>query len=50
MPPNLTAPGRAHARPSTGTAIDDGLAVVDYVKALLYVDASRIHLYGVSLV
>ncbi len=33
----------------TGTAIDDGLAVVDHVKALFYVDASRIHLYGVSL-
>jgi dipeptidyl-peptidase 4 len=38
--------------PSTGpsaTAVDDGLAVVDYVKALPYVDASRISLYGVSL-
>jgi dipeptidyl-peptidase 4 len=38
--------------PSTGpsaTAIDDGLAVIDYVKALPYVDASRISLYGVSL-
>ncbi len=38
--------------PSTGanaTAIDDGLAVIDSVKALPYVDASRISLYGVSL-
>ena len=31
------------------TSIDDGLAVVDYVKALPYVDARNIHLYGVSL-
>ena len=38
--------------PSAGanaTAIDDGLAVIDYVKALPYVDGSRISLYGVSL-
>ncbi|HXK09333.1 MAG TPA: prolyl oligopeptidase family serine peptidase [Vicinamibacteria bacterium] len=38
--------------PSTGasaTAIDDGLAVVDFVKGLPYVDASRVSLYGVSL-
>jgi dipeptidyl aminopeptidase/acylaminoacyl peptidase len=38
--------------PSTGanaTAIDDGLAVIDFVKALPYVDGSRISLYGVSL-
>jgi dienelactone hydrolase len=38
--------------PSTGanaTAIDDGLAVIDYVEALPYVDASRVSLYGVSL-
>ncbi|MGD0620023.1 MAG: dienelactone hydrolase family protein [Bryobacteraceae bacterium] len=38
--------------PSTNgmvTAIDDGLAVVDYVKALPYVDAARLNLYGVSL-
>ncbi len=38
--------------PSTGanaTAIDDGLAVIDFVKALPYVDRSRISLYGVSL-
>jgi dipeptidyl aminopeptidase/acylaminoacyl peptidase len=38
--------------PSTGanaTAIDDGLAVIDSVKALPYVDPSRISLYGVSL-
>jgi dipeptidyl aminopeptidase/acylaminoacyl peptidase len=38
--------------PSTGpyaTAIDDGLAVVDFVKALPYVDSHRVSLYGVSL-
>jgi dipeptidyl-peptidase 4 len=38
--------------PSTGasaTAIDDGLAVIEHVKSLPYVDASRISLYGVSL-
>jgi len=38
--------------PSTGndaTAIDDGLAVIDYVQKLPYVDASRVSLYGVSL-
>jgi dipeptidyl-peptidase-4 len=38
--------------PSSGgnaTAIDDGLAVIDYVKALPYVDGSRVSLYGVSL-
>jgi dipeptidyl-peptidase-4 len=31
------------------TAIDDGLAVIDYVKALPYVDTARLNLYGVSL-
>jgi dipeptidyl aminopeptidase/acylaminoacyl peptidase len=31
------------------TSIDDGLAVIDYVKALPYVDPDRINLYGVSL-
>ncbi|RPI08653.1 MAG: hypothetical protein EHM65_10060 [Acidobacteriales bacterium] len=31
------------------TAIDDGLAVIDYVKGLKYVDPSRLNLYGVSL-
>ena len=31
------------------TSIDDGLSVVDYVKALPYVDPSRLNLYGVSL-
>jgi len=31
------------------TSIDDGLAVIEYVKALPYVDPSRINLYGVSL-
>ena len=38
--------------PSTGssaTAIDDGLAVIEHVKTLPYVDASRVSLYGVSL-
>jgi dienelactone hydrolase len=31
------------------TAIDDGLAVVDHVRALPSVDASRVSVYGVSL-
>jgi hypothetical protein len=31
------------------TSIDFGLAVIDYVKALPYVDPDRINLYGVSL-
>jgi dipeptidyl aminopeptidase/acylaminoacyl peptidase len=31
------------------TAIDDGLAVIDHLKALPYVDARRVSLYGVSL-
>jgi dipeptidyl-peptidase-4 len=31
------------------TSIDDGLSVIDYVKALPYVDPDRINLYGVSL-
>jgi dipeptidyl-peptidase-4 len=38
--------------PSTNgmvTAIDDGLAVIDYVKSLPYVDPARLNLYGVSL-
>jgi dipeptidyl aminopeptidase/acylaminoacyl peptidase len=38
--------------PSTSglvTAIDDGLSVIDYVKTLPCVDASRLNLYGVSL-
>ena len=38
--------------PSTGasaTAVDDGLAVIEHVKSLPFVDASRISLYGVSL-
>jgi len=33
----------------TITSIDDGLAIIEYVKALPYVDAARINLYGVSL-
>ena len=38
--------------PSTNgmiTSIDDGLAVIDYVKGLPYVDPARLNLYGVSL-
>jgi dipeptidyl aminopeptidase/acylaminoacyl peptidase len=38
--------------PSTNgviTSIDDGLALIDYIKALPYVDPDRINLYGVSL-
>jgi dipeptidyl-peptidase-4 len=38
--------------PSTNgivTSIDDGLAVIDYVKSLPYVDPARLNLYGVSL-
>jgi dipeptidyl aminopeptidase/acylaminoacyl peptidase len=38
--------------PSTAgmiTSIDDGMAVIDYVKALPYVDPNRLNLYGVSL-
>lgn len=38
--------------PSSGasaTAIDDGLAVIEFVKKLPYVDAARVSLYGVSL-
>jgi dienelactone hydrolase len=38
--------------PSSGghaTAIDDGLAVIDHVKGLPYVDGARVSLYGVSL-
>lgn len=31
------------------TAIDDGLAVIEHVKSLPYVDPARISLYGVSL-
>ena len=31
------------------TSIDDGLAVIDYVKSLPYVDPDRLNLYGVSL-
>ena len=35
--------------PDKVTAIDDGIAVIDHVKQLPYVDATRINLYGVSL-
>jgi len=31
------------------TSIDDGLAVIDYVKSLPYVDPGQLNLYGVSL-
>jgi dipeptidyl-peptidase-4 len=31
------------------TSIDDGLSVINYVKALPYVDPNRLNLYGVSL-
>jgi dipeptidyl-peptidase-4 len=31
------------------TSTDDGLTMIDYVKALPYVDPERINLYGVSL-
>ncbi len=31
------------------TYVDDAVAVVDHVKALPYVDAARVHVYGVSL-
>ncbi len=31
------------------TYVDDGIAVVDHVRALAYVDPARIHVYGVSL-
>jgi dipeptidyl aminopeptidase/acylaminoacyl peptidase len=34
---------------ASATAIDDGLAVIEHVKGLPYVDGSRIGLYGVSL-
>jgi dipeptidyl aminopeptidase/acylaminoacyl peptidase len=39
------------SRSATGavTSIDDGIAIIDYVKALPYVDGSNINLYGVSL-
>ena len=35
--------------PNLSGFVDDGMAVVDYVRALPYVDAGRINLYGVSL-
>jgi dipeptidyl aminopeptidase/acylaminoacyl peptidase len=35
--------------PGQTTAIDDGLAVIEHVKRLPYVDPTRINLYGVSL-
>jgi len=35
--------------PKLTTAIDDGIAVVDYVQNLPYVDRSQVSVYGVSL-
>jgi dipeptidyl aminopeptidase/acylaminoacyl peptidase len=38
--------------PSTGaaaTAVDDGIAVIEFVRSLPYVDGARVSLYGVSL-
>jgi dipeptidyl aminopeptidase/acylaminoacyl peptidase len=38
--------------PSAGpsaTAVDDGIAVVNHVSALPYVDKAKVHVYGVSL-
>ncbi len=35
--------------PGQTTAIDDGLAVIEHVRKLPYVDSARINLYGVSL-
>lgn len=34
---------------SVTTAIDDGVSVIDYVRAMPYVDGSQVSLYGVSL-
>lgn len=39
-------------QPSTDgsvTAIDDGISVIEYIRALPYVDASNVSVYGVSL-
>ena len=43
---NATSVPSTSAQP---TAVDDGLAVVEHVRSLPYVDATRISLYGVSL-
>src|SRR5450631_626199 len=43
---NLTSAASANGMV---TSINDGLAVIDYIKALPYVDPDRINLYGVSL-
>jgi dipeptidyl-peptidase-4 len=43
---NATSVPSTTAQP---TAIDDGLAVIDHVRSLPYVDGARISLYGVSL-
>ncbi|MBM3813870.1 MAG: hypothetical protein FJW20_19760 [Acidimicrobiia bacterium] len=42
---------RLNEAPAEGAATyaDDGVAVVDWVRKLEYVDGNRIHLYGVSL-
>ena len=42
-------PPLAPGAPAPVTAVDDGLAIIDYVKSLPYVDPARINLYGVSL-
>ncbi len=39
----------ASISPNQVSYVDDGLAVVDYVRALPYVDPARISVYGVSL-
>ncbi len=36
-------------QPDVPAYVDDGVAVVEYVRALPYVDGNRIHVYGVSL-
>src|SRR5205823_1416241 len=35
--------------PARASYADDGVAVVEYVRSLPYVDRERVHLYGVSL-
>jgi len=44
-------PGEVNAPSSTGmiTAIDDGIAVVEHVQNLPYVDRAKVSVYGVSL-
>ena len=40
----VSSPSETHV-----TSIDDGISVIDHVKALPYVDRTRVSLYGVSL-